>query len=598
MQESIINIVNTLPQHPGVYQFFDKQGQIIYIGKAKNLKKRVQSYFSKRYESYKLKVLTNQIFDIKHIIVESESDALLLENNLIKKWQPKYNVLLKDDKTFPWICIKNEPFPRVFLTRTIYKDGSEYFGPYTSAFMARTLLLMIRELYPLRTCSHNLNKENILKAKFRRCLEYHLDNCKAPCENLQTDNDYLVSIDQIRKILKGNIQEVILHLETMMFDFSENYKFENANIIKQKILLLEKYKSKSTIVNPKIHNVDVFSFIDKNNISVVNFLKIINGAIVQSHTVEIINKLINTKEELLSYAIMDIRKKTNSRSKEMIVPFYPDGIPQDIRYVIPKTGDKKKLLELSEKNAYQYIMQKEKLDEKTPATRQAELLRQVKNDLQLKEIPERIECFDNSNIQGQIPVASCVVFINGKPSKKDYRHFNIKTVQGANDFASMEEVVFRRYRRQLDECALLPQLIIIDGGKGQLNAAVKSLKILNLCGNIAIIGIAKRLEEIYFPHDQVPLYIDKSSPTLKLIQNLRNEAHRYGISFHRNKRSGNLLQNQLEQIKGIGRKTAEKLLIHFGSVETLLAAPNQEIEKIIGKKLTFKLLSEIRKTDN
>ena len=595
--ELLKKIISTLPGSPGVYQFFNSDGKIIYVGKAKNLKKRVSSYFTtKNTKSYKINTLVKQISDIKHIVVNSEQDALLLENNLIKKLQPKYNVLLKDDKTFPWICIKKESFPRIFSTRRFVRDGSEYFGPYTSAYMVKTLLSLIRELYPLRTCSYNLTKENILKGNFKKCLEYHMGNCKAPCEGLQSKDDYENSIHQIKNVLKGNIQEVIAYLKNTMLEFSKAYQFENAEVIKQKILLLERYKSKSTIVNPKLKNIDVYSYIEKNTISVVNFLKIVNGAIIQSHTVELKNRFEDTKESLFTYAFLDIREKVKSTAKEIIVPFILEQEIEGIKFTIPKTGDKKRLLDLSERNARQYLLQKEKLTEqKISPSKKFSILKQIKKDLQLKESPVRIECFDNSNIQGSNPVASCVVFINAKPAKKEYRHYNIKSVKGANDFASMEEIIYRRYKRMLDENMELPQLVIIDGGKGQLSSAVKSLKQLDLYGSLPIIGIAKRLEEIYFPNDSIPLYLDKNSPSLKLIQQLRNEAHRFGISFHRNKRSKSMLKNQLESISGVGKTSTEKLLKEFGSIENIRLKSKQEISKIVGINIAERIVKELHK---
>jgi len=579
--------ISSLPADPGVYQFYDRDKEIIYIGKAKNLRNRVSSYFNKsKHESYKTKILAKQITSIKHIVVENEMDALLLENNLIKKYQPKYNVLLKDDKTFPWICIKKEKFPRVFSTRKLVKDGSEYFGPYTSALMVRTLLELIRQLYQLRTCSYKLTPENIKKNKFKRCLEHHLGNCMAPCEGLQQEEDYEDSIVAIKKILKGNIQEVIQHLDKLMKELAANYNFEEAEVVRQKIILLNRFRSKSTIVNPKLDNIDVFSFVEKENRAAVNFLKIVKGAIVQSHTVELIPKLKETKEELLMFAIIDIREKVESGAKKIIVPFRPGDFEEEIKLIVPKMGDKKKLLDLSERNARQFFIQKEKLIEKKDfANRTRKTLEQLQKDLQIKVLPAHIECFDNSNIQGQHPVAACVVFENGKPSKKEYRHYNIKSVVGANDFASMEEIIYRRYKRRLEENRQLPHLIIIDGGKGQLSAAVNSLKKLDLYEKIPVIGIAKKLEEIYFPFDSVPLYLDKNSAALKLIQHLRNEAHRFGIKFHRDKRSGDMLKNQLEQIKGVGKATANKLLKEFGSVKTIEEKSISELENVIGKRL-------------
>jgi excinuclease ABC subunit C len=594
---SVDKIISNLPKLPGVYQFLNREGKIIYIGKAKDLRNRVSSYFNKnKYESSKTKILAQQVCDIRHIIVEYESDALLLENNLIKQHQPKYNILLKDDKTFPWICIKNEPFPRVFSTRKLTRDGSDYFGPYTSALMVKTLLSLIRQIYQLRTCTHNLTQSNITTGKFKKCLEYHIGNCKAPCENLQPAVDYQNSILQIKEILKGNIHEIIRHLNSLMKELANQYKFEEAEIVKQKIVLLEKFRSKSTIVNPKLNNIDVYSFIESDKNAVVNFLKIMNGTIIQSFNVELVRKLNETPEELLLFAIIDIRNKVKSDARELIVPFLPAEDLPEIKFTLPRVGDKRKLLELSERNARQSMLQKSKnIEENSYNSKIRLILEQAKIDLNLAEIPEIIECFDNSNIQGAYPVAACVVFKNGRPAKSEYRHYNIKSVIGPDDFASMAEIIFRRYRRILDEQKKLPQLIIIDGGKGQLNAAVKSLNKLEIYGKVPLIGIAKRLEEIYFPNDSVPLYLDKKSTTLKLIQNLRNEAHRFGISFHRHKRSSGMITNSLEEIKGVGEKTAEKLLKVFGSVENLKKVQLSEIELVISKK-TAKIVYEYLKS--
>ena len=493
---------------------------------------------------------------------------------------------MKDDKTFPWICIKNEPFPRIFSTRKLIKDGSVYLGPYTSALMVRTLLNLIRELYQLRTCSYNLTESNILSGKFKKCLEYHIGNCKAPCENLQTEQDYNESIKQIKEILKGNIHEVIDYLKKIMEDLASSYKFEEAENIKQKIQLLERYKSKSTIVNPRLSNIDVYSYIEQGKHAFVNFIKVIQGAVVQSHTIEMIRKLDESKDELLLFAINDIKAKVSSSAKNILVPFIPSEYAEDLKLSVPKSGDKKKLLELSERNCKQYILHKNKvIESKSFDKRTTDLLERAKVDLRLKDPPKRIECFDNSNIQGSNPVAACVVFLNGKPAKREYRHFNIKSVQGPNDFASMEEIIFRRYKRSIEENSELPGLIIIDGGKGQLSAAVKSLNALNIYNQIAVIGIAKRLEEIYFPGDPVPLYLDKNSTTLKLIQNLRNEAHRFGITFHRKKRSLSMLKSDLENIPGVGEKSIEKLLGKFRDVETISNVPLKELKDVIGIKI-------------
>ncbi|GAB4295856.1 MAG: excinuclease ABC subunit UvrC [Marinilabiliales bacterium] len=584
-KKHIKDILQTLPEEPGVYQFIDKNNKIIYVGKAKNLKKRVSSYFAKNHEYAKLNILVSKIINIKYIIVDSESDALLLENNLIKEHQPRYNVMLKDDKTYPWICIKNERFPRVFKTRNRINDGSEYSGPYTSGMMIKTILELLRQLYPIRTCNYNLSEENIKQKKYKVCLEYHLKNCNGPCAGLQTEDDYNRNINEIRKILKGDIHKLIEYLKGLMYKFSDELNFEAAQKIKDKIDIIEKYKSKSTIVNPKINYVDVFSYTQNDENSYVNYMKVVEGAVIQSHNIELKKKLNETPEELLLHAIINIRQRFESESKEIIVPFPLNFEIEGCKITVPVRGDKKHLLDLSLRNALYYkkekIKEKEKYEKKTTFYK---LLETVKNDLRLKEYPYHIECFDNSNIQGSNPVAACVVFINLKPSKKDYRKYNIKTVSGINDFASMEEVVYRRYRRLLEEGKQLPQLIIIDGGKGQLNSAIKSLKKLSIEGKIAIIGIAKRLEEIYYPKDSLPLYLDKKSETLKLIQHIRNEAHRFGIGFHRDKRLKNITKSGLEDINGIGEKTIQKLIRHFKSIKKISDANVDDIEKIVGKQ--------------
>ena len=578
------SLVSVLPEKPGVYQFLDAEQKIIYIGKAKNLKKRISSYFTKIHDIGKIRVLVNKIADIKHIIVDTESDSLLLENNLIKKYQPRYNVLLKDDKTFPWICIKNELFPRVFLTRNIIKDGSIYYGPYTSVKMVRTILELIKQLYKLRTCNYKLSENNINKQKFKACLEYHIGNCKAPCIGKQTLEDYAQSITDTKYILKGNINTVTNCLKELMLTFSKNLKYEEAQQIKENIELLQKYQSKSAIVNPSINNIDVFSFIEDSKYAYVNFLKIVNGAVIQVQTFEMKKKLDEKKEDLLPMAIIEIRRRLISNSKEIIVPFKIEYNLPDAKFFVPKRGDKRKLLELSERNAKYYRQEKLKQQENVNAHKYTlRILNGIKKDLHLKELPVHIECFDNSNIQGSNAVGACVVFKNARPSKKDYRHFNIKTVKGADDFASMQEIIYRRYKRLLDEKQRLPQLIVVDGGKGQLSASVKSLDKLSLYGKIAIIGIAKRLEEIYFPDDPIPLYLDKTSVTLRVIQHLRNEAHRFGINFHRKKRSKGLVKSELNDIKGIGNKTVQTLLSEFHSVSKIKEASFEELEKIIGK---------------
>ncbi len=580
------NIIEVLPGKPGVYQFLDKSGNIIYIGKAKDLRKRVRSYFSgAKKENYKTNVLVKQIDDIKYVIVENESEALLLENTLIKKYLPKYNVLLKDDKSFPWICIKKERFPRVFITRKIEKDGSEYFGPYTSALMVRTLLDLVRQLYNLRNCNYNLSIENIQRKKYKICLEYHLGNCKGPCEDLQSEEDYNNAINQIKQILKGNLHNVISYLKDLMKRFASEYKFEEAELIKKKIDILEKYKSKSTVVNPKINNVDVFSIINESNAAYVNFIKVINGAIIQSHNIEIIKRIEEDKKDLLTLAIIQIRERFDSDSAEIIVPFKLDVVYKNARIIVPGKGDKKRLLDLSMRNASNYQRERnEQKESKTSDARAERILNNLKKDLRMKEIPSHIECFDNSNIQGSNPVASCVVFKNARPSKNDYRHFNVKTVSGINDFASIGEIVYRRYKRMIEENKPLPQLIIVDGGKGQLNAALKSIEKLNLKGKIALIGIAKRLENIFFPKDPVPVYLNKNSESLKIIQNIRNEAHRFGITFHRKKRLKSVLNSELENIPGIGNKTIQLLIEEFGDVSSVKKAGIEKLSAVAGNK--------------
>jgi len=584
-KEILKNTIALLPEKPGIYQFYDQTGKLIYIGKAKNLKKRVSSYFSRTsYENRKIQVMVGKVHEIKHIVVPTEHDALLLENNFIKEYQPRYNVLLKDDKTFPWICIKNERFPRVFLTRKIVNDGSSYFGPYTSAQMVRTLLALIRELYSLRTCNLNLSEENIKAKKFKVCLEYHLGNCKGPCEEWQTEDDYNQTIDQIRKILKGHISEVMEYLEETMKQMAKEYRFEEAEIIRQKLELLSKFKGKSVIVNPSITNIDVFSILTDGNTSIINFIKVIKGSVIQSHTIEIQKKLEELDSEILALAITNLRTRYNSNAKEIIVPILPELKIKGVKYTIPKEGDKKKLLDFSHNNALIYKRSKDisSLSQRN-FRRKEEILDQLKKDLHLKEIPVRIECFDNSNLQGTNPVAACVVFINGKPAPKEYRHYHVKTVDHPDDFASMEEIVFRRYKRVLDENHPLPQLIVIDGGKGQINAAIKSLEKLDLHNKIAVIGIAKKLEEIYFPNDPYPIYLDKNSPSLRVIQHIRNEAHRFGITFHRQKRSKIFLHSELDSVKGIGEITKQKLMEKFKSINVIRSLPISKIEEVVGK---------------
>lgn len=574
--------LKTLPSQPGVYQYYDKEGTIIYVGKAKNLKKRVSSYFTKNHEYGKTRVLVKKIVNIKHIVVDTETDALLLENNLIKKYQPRYNVMLKDDKSYPWICIKKERFPRVFSTRRVFKDGSEYFGPYTSVKTVHTLLDLIKGLYALRTCNYDLSEEKIRAGKFKVCLEYHLGNCKGPCEGYETEDEYNENIKAIREILKGNFKDSLSQFKTQMEHYAENMQFEDAQKIKEKVLVLENYQARSTIVNPKISNVDVFTIMSDESYGYVNFLQLSYGSIIRSHTLEIKKKLDETDAVLLELAITEIRQRFNSNSKEIYVPFKVD-LGEGVKVTVPKLGDKKHILDLSLRNAKYFRMDRFKQMKIVDPDRHANrIMAQMKVDLRLSEEPRQIECFDNSNIQGTHPVAACVVFKNGKPSKKDYRHFNIKTVEGPDDFASMEEVVYRRYKRLVEENQPLPQLIIIDGGKGQLSSALKSLDALGLRGKIAIIGIAKRLEELFYPDDPIPLYLDKKSETLKIIQQLRNEAHRFGIEHHRNKRSKTALNTELETIQGIGEKTVIELLKHFKSAKRVANAKLDELEAVVG----------------
>ncbi len=582
--------LQTLPDSPGVYQYYDKDDKLLYVGKAKNLKKRVLSYFNKVHDVGRTRVMVKKIVTIKHIVVQSESDALLLENNLIKKHQPRYNVLLRDDKTYPWICIKNEPFSRIFSTRRMIRDGSEYFGPYTSFKTIHTILDMIKELYPLRTCNYDLTPTNIRSGKFKVCLEYHIGNCKGPCEGHESLENYQSHVDQIREILKGNFKDSLRAFKKQMQQLAADMEFEKAQIVKNKIDVLENYQSRSMVANPKITNVDVFSIVSDEAAAYVNFLQISHGSVIRSHTLELKKKLDETDEELLQLGAIEIIGRFSLKPREVILPFEVD-LGENIRVTVPQLGDKKQILELSVRNAKYFRMdQMKQMQIVDPDRHTNRIMAQMKKDLRLPQEPRHIECFDNSNIQGTNPVSACVVFKDGKPSKKDYRHFNVKTVDGPNDFASMEEVVFRRYRRLLEENEPLPQLVIIDGGKGQLSAALKSFDALGIRGKVAIIGIAKRLEELFYPNDPVPLYLDKKSETLKIIQQLRNEAHRFGITFHRDKRSKAALNSSIETIPGIGEKTMQALIRHFKSVKRLKLATLDEISAVIGlskaKKIT------------
>jgi len=583
-KEELKQIAHRLPEEPGIYTFFDQNNKIIYVGKAKQLKRRVLSYFLSKQTTHKTEVLIRNIWRFEYIVVESEQDALILENNLIKKYQPRYNILLKDDKTFPWICVKNESFPRVFSTRKMIQDGSIYFGPYTSGLMVKTLIDLFRQTYKIRTCNYPLTKENVSRGKFKVCLQFHLDNCKGPCVGKQNENEYAVGIDEIIAVLKGNIQSVLKKLKEQMERHSKDLNFEEALKYKMKMELLQKYQAHSKVVSNRIDNIDVYSLKRDGNFVYVNFLKIANGSVIHSFTQELQTRLDESDEELLLFGITEIRQKIPSTALEIVVPFKPSFQLTQIKYTVPQRGDKKNLLELSQKNLTHFILEKKKaqlthLREK----RSDRILQTVQKDLCLSHLPIQIECFDNSNLQGTNPVASCVVFRNATPSKRDYRHFSIKTVQGPNDFASMEEIVFRRYKRILDENSTLPNLIIVDGGKGQLNAALKALEKLNIRGKIPIIGIAKRLEEIYYPDDPIPLYIDKNSETLRLIQNLRDEAHRFGITHHRGKRLKEMSFSELDALRGIGTKTKEKLLNEFQSVERIKQAKLEELIKVVGK---------------
>ena len=581
-QEALKLHIKTLPQSPGVYQYYDENGRIIYVGKAKNLKKRVASYFRKQLDSRKTRNLVRNIHEIKHIVVPTESDALILENTLIKEHQPRYNILLRDDKTYPWICIKKEAFPRVFTTRKILKDGSEYFGPFTNFKTVRLLMNLIHDLYPLRNCNYDLSEKAIANREYKVCLEYHIGNCLGPCVRAQSPSDYDVQIEDIRALLRGNFGEPIRRFKTKMENAAGMLEFEKAQKLKDKIDLLEQYQSKSTVASASISEIDICSLVSDEQTAFVNYLQVSYGSVVRFHNMEIKKKLEETDQELLRIAVVELRQRFNSKSEEVLLPL-PIDLGENVKVLVPQKGEKKKLLDLSLRNAKQGRLEQLKHIKITDPNRHTErLMSQMKKDLRLSEPPRHIECFDNSNIQGSNPVAACVVFKNGKPAKKEYRHYGIKTVEGANDFASMEEVVFRRYKRLLNEGKELPQLVVVDGGKGQLSAALKSLDVLGLRNKIAIVGIAKRLEEIYYPNDPIPLYLDKRSETLLIIQQLRNEAHRFGVRLHRNKRSKSAVQSRLDQIPGIGEKTIIKLLQTFKSVKRVSAASEAELESVVG----------------
>ncbi|WP_313099177.1 excinuclease ABC subunit UvrC [Epilithonimonas sp.] len=576
--------LKTLPSEPGVYRYYDKNDQLLYVGKAKHLKKRVLSYFNKNQNGYRTRIMVSKIHRLETTVVNSEYDALLLENNLIKAHQPFYNVMLKDDKSYPWICIKNEDFPRIFLTRTKIKDGSEYYGPYAKVRPARILLDTIKSLYKIRTCNLNLAPEKIAEGKYRVCLEYHIKNCNGPCESLESKEDYDEKVEAIRGIIKGDFRFAKRYLEERMYRFAYNLEFEKAQMIKQNIESLDDYQAKHTVVNPTIDDVDVFGMTSDETAAYVNYFKIRNGSIVQSFTTEIKKVLEETDEDILEEALVEIRQKFDSTSKEILIPFHLGIEIPNVKLIVPKVGDKKRIVELSEKNAKEYRLEKLKqVQIIDPERHTNRIMSEMQRILRMPVEPRHIEGFDNSNIQGTNPVSACVVFKDGKPSKADYRIFHPKTVEGPNDFATMEEVIYRRYRRLIDEGEPLPQLILIDGGKGQLSSAVKSLKLLGLYGKITIIGIAKRLEEIYFPEDSIPLYIDKKAETLKILQRVRDEAHRFGVKHHRTRRKNSTIKSELEEIPGIGEKTIELLLSKLKSVKRVKESDLATLEEILGK---------------
>ena len=585
-----------LPEAPGVYRYFDEEGAIIYVGKAKNLKSRVSSYFAKSNQhDRKTKRLVSQIKKIEFTIVHTEFDALLLENTLIKKYQPRYNILLRDDKMYPYICVTNDSFPKIITTRKVDRSKGTFFGPFANPKAMNTVLEMFQQLYTLRTCNLNLTQQNIQEGKFKVCLEYHIGNCKGPCEGLQTEGDYNKEVELAKYILKGNLNQPKQYFEERMLQAASRMAFEEAQNLKEKLQILDKFQSKSTVVNPNIKDADVFSIASDENAAYLNFMKVINGTITQSKTVELKKKLDETDEDILTMMVWEMREQYDSQAKDVITNIPLSIELKGVENVIPQIGDKKKLLEMSLKNVLYF--RKEKADrqaaDESGGDRKMRILLTLKNDLQLKSLPRHIECFDNSNIQGTNPVSAMVCFKDGLPSKKDYRHFTPKTVIGPDDFATMKEVVGRRYKRLLEEEQELPDLIIIDGGKGQLSASTDALKELGLYGKIPIIGIAKRLEEIYFPEDSIPLYIDKKSESLKLIQRLRDEAHRFGITTHRNKRSKNFLISQLESIEGVGKTTAAKLLKHFKTVKNIYDAPTEELEKVLGKARAMKFKEKL-----
>ncbi|MBE4950641.1 excinuclease ABC subunit UvrC [Chryseobacterium culicis] len=584
MNPSLELQLKTLPSEPGVYRYYDKNEQLLYVGKAKNLKKRVQSYFNKNLSGYRIKIMVSKIQRLETTIVNSEYDALLLENNLIKEHQPFYNVMLKDDKTYPWICIKNEDFPRIFLTRNVIKDGSEYYGPYAKVRPAKILLDTIKHIYKLRTCNLNLSPSKIADGKYKVCLEYHIKNCEGPCEDLESKQDYDEKIDAIRGIIKGDFRKAKDYLVNQMMKLASNLKFEEAQIIKERLDILEDYQAKNTVVNPNIDDVDVFGMTSDETAAYVNFFKIRNGNIIQSFTTEIKKILEETDEDIMEEALIEIRQKFSSDSKEVLLPFHLSVEIPNVKLIVPKVGDKKRIVELSEKNAKEYRLEKLKqVQIVDPERHTNRIMAEMQKLLRMPVEPRHIEGFDNSNIQGTNPVSACVVFKDGKPSKADYRIFHPKTVEGPNDFATMEEVIYRRYKRMIDEGESLPQLILIDGGKGQLSSAVKSLRLLGLYGKITIVGIAKRLEEIFFPEDPIPLYLDKKSETLKILQRVRDEAHRFGVKHHRTRRKNSTIKSELEEIPGVGEKTIELLLSKLKSVKRIKEANLETLEEILGK---------------
>ena len=591
VSDHIKSIIKALPEKAGVYQFFDENGSILYVGKAKVLKNRVTSYFNKiKHDSIKTKLMVKKIRDIKYSVVETESDALLLEDSLIKKFKPRYNILLKDDKSYASIVIKNEPFPRVLSTRQILDDGSTYFGPYTSGRSLYSILDLIKELYPLRSCTLNLSKANIQAKKFKVCLEYHLGNCLGPCVGKQREEEYQQGIQHIKRIIKGEYLEAVKNLKKDMLQLASEQKFEQAQQLKERIQTLENFQAKSTIVNTDIDNVEVFSIASDAQSTYANYMHILRGSIVHVYTAEVVRQLDETDEEVLAFVVRSFRERMNSKAKTALLPFELNEKIPGLEVTVPQRGDKKKLVDLSLKNANHFLLEARKraafLD---PERNTQRILETMKKDLHLSELPVHIECFDNSNIQGTNPVSACVVFKNAKPSKSDYRIFNIQSVVGPDDFASMREAIYRRYSRLLQEEQPLPQLLIIDGGKGQLSSAMESLDLLGLRGKIAVIGIAKRLEEIFFPGDSIPIYLDKRSESLKIIQHLRNEAHRYGLSKHRQRRSKGAIHSELENIAGVGKKTIEKLLQHFSSAARIKSATQKEIEQVVGEKIAEKV---------